>query len=176
MCIKCDNVKKSTRQTLVTLIEMSPSTPCKTKKCKHKLKKEIQRGTIRLELRWFKPKDCECCDDSFNDCPQCCAEERLCGYYKGIHLSQVSIPTPSSYEELQQRIAMLIPVSCGIATIERPDGTQVYPMQPFEDGEVIIFREIRSLRKHEDGELRAGKEECTWEKDVYQQLCQSYDR
>jgi len=149
------------------------------KLCKHRVSKHLIRGSVTLELKWFN-KDCEQLDQN-NTCFECLEEARLQKsreFYKAFKVAQVSIPTPSSYEELQQQIALKAPSAFGIATIERPDGSQVLPKDTLKNGEIIIVREIRPLRDFEkDGvalKQRCGNKNTSWETDIYQQVCKEY--
>ena len=156
---------------------MSAPSSRKRKTCRHKL---FERGTINLELRWFHQiskkegrVDLPVVDD--NGCLECLNEargrdkaDRLYSFYKELQVTQVTVPRPATYEELQQHIALLVPASCGIAAVERPDGTVASP--PFQHGEVIIFREIRPLHQTEDSDQRSGVEGCYWEQEAYRDL------
>lgn len=151
--------------------------------CKHAEGcKDTTKGTIILECRWFKNlKDSGQIVQTRTDnkkmaCVQCLQEAKLqemCGYYKDLQLFRIVIPTPSSYEELQQKIALKGPCASGIAIIERPDGTQVLPTDIIENGEVIIFREIRPHAREDFGQ-RCDYKNKSWETDVYQQVCDNY--
>ena len=143
------------------------------KLCKHKVR--IKSGSVTLELKWFN-KDCEQLG-LMNTCFECLEEARLQKsreFYKEFHVSRVSIPTPSSYEELQQKIALKVPSAFGIATVERPDGSQVLPKETFKNGEVIIVREIRPLRDFEKDGGVALQKSASWETDIYQKVCNEY--
>lgn len=148
--------------------------------CKHEEHNNCQsRGSVTLELKWFN-KDCEQLSQT-NTCFECLEEARLQKsreFYKEFQVSRVSIPTPSSYKELQQKIALKAPSDFGIATIERPDGSQVLPKETLKNDEVIIVREIRPLREFEkDGvalQQWCGQNSSSWETDIYQKVCKEY--
>ena len=123
---------------------------CK-KQCKQK-PSEIERGLIRLKLRWFDQNN----DDNI-------VLNTVDNYHQENKISHLNIPRPVTYEELQQQLALIIPISCGIAVVERPDGTLA--SAPYEDGEIILCREIQSLRHGKDLESRV--EGSQWEEESY---------
>lgn len=153
--------------------------------CKHKLKRDIRRGTIILELRWFEStlndeNKGECNEIDF-ECDECRKEalereeSKRQSFFKQLQISQVVIPKPCSYEDLQRKIAEAAPNRLGLAIIERPDGSQVSPRDEFEEGEVIIFREIRPVLEMEDtNQMLFGSRSASWEKDTYRVYCSSY--
>lgn len=152
--------------------------------CKHKLRRDIRRGTILLELRWFQSSLSEDtkieCVDLELECEQCRLEAvetqslKRHGFYEQLQISQIAIPIPSSYQELQQKVAILAPNRYGLAIAERPDGSQVTPSDKFEDGEVIIFREIRpALEMDGVDQILSGNRTSSWE-DAYEAYCNSY--
>ncbi len=153
------------------------------KPCKHKINQEIERGIIRLELRWFQPKKKDEFGDSEADngtCVECVNHKKgrdkannLYNFYKGLQVTRVNIPRPATYEELQQQIALRAPSSCGLAAVERPDGTLA--CAPYENGEVVVFREIRPLHETEDFDQRSGGEECDWEEQVYRNFLKTVE-
>ena len=123
--------------------------------CKHK-QKQI-KGKLNVEIRYFESKqEKEDIDEFFieeNECSLCFVEHvnnirkmhtnKMTGYFHPPSVYSISIPTPSSYEELQQLLATVIPKNYGPAIIERPDGSQIIPGScMFADGETIVFREI----------------------------------
>lgn len=123
---------------------------CK-KQCKQK-PSETERGLIRLKLRWFDKNN----DDNI-------VLNTVDNYHQEYKISHVNIPRPVTYEELQQQLALIIPISCGITVVERPDGTLA--SAPYEDGEIILCREIQSLRHGKDLESRG--EGSQWEEKLY---------
>ena len=151
------------------------------KLCKHTVRSK-SRGSVTLELKWFQ-KDCEHLGLT-NTCFECLEEARVQKsreFYKEFQVSRVSvsIPTPSSYEELQQKIALKAPSAFGIATVERPDGSQVLPKETFKNGEVIIVREICPLRDFENNcgvalQQWCGQKSASWETDIYKKVCNEY--
>jgi hypothetical protein len=121
--------------------------------CKHKRAKKI-KGTITVEIRHFQSKTewdhIEIIKD--NECSLCFVENAnqgmqtnsLTNYFHPPNVYHISLPTPNSYEELQQLLAIAIPNDFGPATIERPDGIKIIAESClFKDGETIVFREIR---------------------------------
>lgn len=164
---------------------MYMSTTQKKSLCKHKLKRDIRRGTIILELRWFESIGTGENNVEHNDldseCDECRQEalerkeSKRQSFYKGLKISQVVIPKPLSYEDLQRKIAEVAPNKLGLAIIERPDGSQVLPQDEFEEGEVIIFREIRPALDIEDtNQILVGNHSASWENDTYRVYCKSY--
>lgn len=153
--------------------------------CKHKLKRDIRRGTIILELRWFEPSVTDDnkieYDDIDFECDECRQEalekkeSKRQSFYQELQVSQVVIPKPYSYEDLQRKIAEIAPSKLGLAILERPDGSQVLPRDEFEEGEVIIFREIRPVLEIEDNDnMLFGNRSASWENDIYRIYCDSY--
>ena len=149
--------------------------PMSSLSCKHKQIKSL-RGTLHIEIRYFDSKIAEGHEDEeirfFQDDVECsicfvenlnklqtrrrqASKNSLTNYFLKLNVHKISIPVPTSYEELQQLLAVSIPKSFGPAVIERFDGSPVYPdlqsSSLFKDGETIIFREIRpSIEKDFD--------------------------
>jgi hypothetical protein len=128
----------------------SPSAK-KKKGCKH-TKRNI-RGYITVEIRQFNASPELSRKESAlkTDCTQCKEEEKeatrresLYSYNKDIKVSRRKIHTPLNYQELQSYLAMILPVSFGMAVVEKQEN-QIVPWETFaiQDGDTVVVREIR---------------------------------
>lgn len=153
---------------------MSISHECPGKRCKHT--KRIIPGCITVEIRQFIPSPPSSRNQSHlrTECFQCELEEkeearkrRIYSYYKDLKISQSKMHTPSNYQELQSNLAMILPVSFGLAVVEKQDGSQILPWETFaiQDGDTIIVREIRPPK-----ECDKTYQNFEWEKVVYEKF------
>ena len=120
--------------------------------CKHQQPKP-SRGTIHVEIRRFGSKS----EDNVKiinemECSQCFVESvhriqtqstKSTHYYDPPTISTITLPTPTSYDELQQFLAIALPINFGPALIESSDGKQIPQISyQFNDGDKIVCRQI----------------------------------
>lgn len=124
--------------------------------CKHKQQKN-PKGQVYVEIRHFESNsvdDIKVNED--NECSLCFVEkanknkESLTtklikdSYFSPPNVYTITIPTPCSFEDLQQHLATAIPKYFGPAIIEGSDGDLLLPnLCTLKDGDKIVFREIR---------------------------------
>ncbi len=125
----------------------------------------IKGGEIRLEIRCFDniTKVKENVHVQMGGPNE---TETLLHFFREFKVSYANIPIPNTYEELQQQIARIVPTSCGIAAVERLDGTVATP--PYGRGELIVFREITQSNGALDS--YQSPQEHDWEQEVYKKF------
>jgi hypothetical protein len=126
-------------------------------KCiRHQTQKK--KGEINIEVRYFQSEGDNHVIEAIEDskCSLCFIENESKNREKSaqnkycyrLAMNKISISTPSSYDELQQLLAVAIPQNYGPVIIESESGDIISPQTcTFNDGETIIFREIRPSRE-----------------------------
>ncbi len=171
----------------------------RNKTCRrHKILEEIKRGHITIEIRTFNPLGSKIVHKQENvegalsdkdnhqvhpSCRQCLKEiqsrkesHQTYGYHHGqLNVNRITVPTPSSYEDLQRHISRVMPNLCSMfATVERKNGDPVCLSDVFRSGEMVVFREIKSCREKEHFDHRLAWDcrcSATWEGDVFSKPC-----
>ena len=123
--------------------------------CKHHQNED--KGTLVVEVRHFNPKeDKDITSSPHFECSLCFVENvnrrsqkvnrsaECHDYFKPPHVYDVTIQRPTSYEELQNFLSVVIPKDFGPTILERSDGSAISPNScTFQEGERISFRELR---------------------------------